>query len=221
MAGACSVARAIPTAPMHSTARRGERGPVIVHALDVTDLGGVDRLASALGGEAIDLLLNNAGVLGRLAAGVRQDRLRGVAGGAAGEPPRADEDDRGFIDHVARSERKLVVTVSSRMGSITEAPGGAYLYRSSKAAVNAVTRNLARDLERPGNRGGRPSGLGADRHGWQERGFEYDRERHRPARGDRRAWPRRFGPLSQLRRKRNSLVAGRAATSRIPAAAFK
>ena len=122
-------------------------GRLSVHALDVTDLGGVDRLASALGGEAIDLLLNNAGVsggwpqvFGKIDYVEWQEVLRANLLG----PTKMIE---AFIDHVARSERKLVVTVSSRMGSITEAPGGAYLYRSSKAAVNAVTRNLARDLD--------------------------------------------------------------------------
>ena len=42
------------------------------------------------------------------------------------------------------------MTLSSQMGSIAEAPGGYYLYRSSKAAVNAVTANLASDLKARG-----------------------------------------------------------------------
>jgi NAD(P)-dependent dehydrogenase (short-subunit alcohol dehydrogenase family) len=52
-----------------------------------------------------------------------------------------------FVDHVARSERKLIVTLTSGMGSIGDnTSGGAYAYRSSKAAVNMVMRSLAVDL---------------------------------------------------------------------------
>jgi NAD(P)-dependent dehydrogenase (short-subunit alcohol dehydrogenase family) len=52
-----------------------------------------------------------------------------------------------FVDNVARSERKLIVTITSGMGSIADnATGGAFAYRSSKAAVNMVMRSLAIDL---------------------------------------------------------------------------
>ena len=52
-----------------------------------------------------------------------------------------------FVDHVARSERKLIVTLTSGMASIADNPsGGSFAYRSSKAAVNMVMRSLAIDL---------------------------------------------------------------------------
>jgi NAD(P)-dependent dehydrogenase (short-subunit alcohol dehydrogenase family) len=52
-----------------------------------------------------------------------------------------------FADNVAKSERKLIVTLTSGMGSITDnTSGGAFAYRSSKAAVNMVMRSLAIDL---------------------------------------------------------------------------
>lgn len=52
-----------------------------------------------------------------------------------------------FVEHVARRERKLIVTLTSGMGSIADNRfGGSILYRSSKAAVNMVTRSLAMDL---------------------------------------------------------------------------
>src|SRR5262249_293282 len=40
------------------------KGSVIVHPLDVSDFGTIDALASRLKGTAIDVLLNNAGVIG-------------------------------------------------------------------------------------------------------------------------------------------------------------
>ncbi len=52
-----------------------------------------------------------------------------------------------FIDHIARSERRLVVTITSGMGSIGDnTSGGSIAYRSSKAAVNMVMRSAAVDL---------------------------------------------------------------------------
>jgi NAD(P)-dependent dehydrogenase (short-subunit alcohol dehydrogenase family) len=54
-----------------------------------------------------------------------------------------------FIDHIARSERKLVVTITSGMGSLADnTSGGAIAYRSSKAAVNMAMRSAALDLAR-------------------------------------------------------------------------
>ena len=56
-----------------------------------------------------------------------------------------------FADNIARSERKLVVTITSGMGSIAEnTSGGSIAYRSSKAAVNMVMRCPAVDLARRG-----------------------------------------------------------------------
>ena len=52
-----------------------------------------------------------------------------------------------FVEHVAGSERKLIVNISSRMGSIEEnTSGGNYIYRSSKAALNMVAKGLSLDL---------------------------------------------------------------------------
>ena len=51
-----------------------------------------------------------------------------------------------FVAHVARSERKQILIMSSLMGSITETSGGSYIYRTSKAAVNMVAKNLSVDL---------------------------------------------------------------------------
>jgi NAD(P)-dependent dehydrogenase (short-subunit alcohol dehydrogenase family) len=51
-----------------------------------------------------------------------------------------------FSDHIARSERKLVITITSGMGSLANKSGGSIAYRSSKAAVNMAMRSAAIDL---------------------------------------------------------------------------
>jgi NAD(P)-dependent dehydrogenase (short-subunit alcohol dehydrogenase family) len=116
-------------------------------ALDVTDEASIKAASLKLDGQAIDLLINNAGV-----GGVRGETLGNINYKAWAKilavntmgPLRVAE---AFVDHVARSERRLIVTLTSGMGSIGDnTPGGAFAYRSSKAGVNMVMRSLAIDL---------------------------------------------------------------------------
>jgi len=52
------------------------------------------------------------------------------------------------LPHLELSDQKKLVTISSQLGSIgRNTSGGLYIYRSSKAAANAVTRTLAMDLK--------------------------------------------------------------------------
>lgn len=122
-------------------------GDVRIHPLDVTDFAAVDALAHALDGTPIDLLINNAGIYGprvvpydfvdytTWATVLRTNVMAPLKISAS------------LSKHVARSQRKLIVALTSSMGSIGEnRSGGSYIYRSSKAALNAVMRSLAIDL---------------------------------------------------------------------------
>ncbi|RMD62229.1 MAG: SDR family oxidoreductase [Alphaproteobacteria bacterium] len=123
---------------------------ISVRRLDVTDGLKVASLARELADVAIDVLLNNAGVYGpRTGFGETDyDAWLPVFAVNTLAPMRMAER---FVEHVARSERRLIVNISSRMGSITEnTTGGAYIYRSSKAALNMVGKSLAIDLAERG-----------------------------------------------------------------------
>jgi NAD(P)-dependent dehydrogenase (short-subunit alcohol dehydrogenase family) len=116
-------------------------------ALDVTELASVKAAAAELDGQAIDLLLNNAGVMGargQTIGNIDYEAWAKVLEANTMGPMRVSE---AFVDHVARSDRKLVVTLTSGMGSLADnTSGGSIAYRSSKAAVNMVMRSLAVDL---------------------------------------------------------------------------
>jgi NAD(P)-dependent dehydrogenase (short-subunit alcohol dehydrogenase family) len=116
-------------------------------AMDVTDPAGIAAAAAELDGRAIDLLLNNAGVIGprgQTIGNIDYDAWKEVLYVNTLGPMRVSE---AFVEHVARSDRKLIVTLTSGMGSIADnTSGGSILYRSSKAAVNMVVRSLAIDL---------------------------------------------------------------------------
>jgi NAD(P)-dependent dehydrogenase (short-subunit alcohol dehydrogenase family) len=124
---------------------------VVVEPLDMGDLEAIARLAERLEGESIDLLLSNAAAgmnflgghnppLGTLDFRTWEHMFRINTLG----PIRLAEC---FAAHVERSTMRKIVFVSSRMGSIQfNRTGGAYGYRSSKAALNAAARSLSVDL---------------------------------------------------------------------------
>ena len=121
-------------------------GAVTRHKLDVTDGLQVASLAREMADTPLDILINNAGLGGsREAFGETDyDEWVDVLKVNSLAPMRMAER---FVEHVEKSERKLIVNVSSRMGSIggTER-GGSYVYRSSKAALNMITKGLSNEL---------------------------------------------------------------------------
>jgi len=115
-------------------------------ALDLADGSSILRAAERLAGRSFDVLLNNAGVygegqqFGRLSA---QEWERVMLVNAIA-PLKLTEV---FLPHLLAGQRKLAVFLTSRMGSIADnSSGGAYIYRSSKAALNAAVKSLSIDL---------------------------------------------------------------------------
>lgn len=119
-------------------------------ALDVTDSAGI-RAAAAEVDEPIDILINNAGVYGPRNPQLGEldyDAWMEVLNANTLGPLRVAE---AFLGHVARSQRKVIATITSKMGSIADnTSGGSYLYRSSKAALNAAHKSLALDTQHKG-----------------------------------------------------------------------
>ena len=137
--------------PDEAEALDAVKGSVEIHPLDVTDFARVEQLARKLSGVAIDLLINNAGIYGPRVVPynnvdyavwcevLRTNTMAPLKMSAA------------FLDHLARGQDKKIVTISSKMGSIADnTSGGVYIYRSSKAALNAVMKSLSMDLRDQG-----------------------------------------------------------------------
>lgn len=136
----------------------GAGGIVAIHALDIEDFASIDRLARELSGATIDVLLNNAGIMeprggrpiGKLDYPFWERELR-VNTFAPAKMAQS------FVEQVARSERRCIVTISTALASIDiNAPGKPLaagdltMYRTSKAAANMLMRNLAADLRERG-----------------------------------------------------------------------
>ena len=124
-------------------------GDIDVYALDVTDDKSVTTLADKLRGENIDILINNAGVIGQRDGFGRIDYdiwAETMDTNVFG-PMRVAE---AFRDNVMNSYKKQMIFITSRMGSITEAVPNAYVYRSSKAALNMAVKCLSAELGEQG-----------------------------------------------------------------------
>jgi len=122
-------------------------GRLRILAMDVTDPPSIQAAADDLDGQAIDLLLNNAGIIGPRGQTIGNIDYKAWAEVFAINtmgPMRVSE---ALVEHVAKSDLKLIVTLTSGMGSIADnISGGSIVYRSTKAAVNMVMRSLAIDL---------------------------------------------------------------------------
>ncbi len=119
-------------------------GVEVVTGVDVATDQGIAALRAAVGDRAVDLLVNNAGILiwdeplGKLDAdGIRrQFEVNALA------PLRVTEALRGALRRGSK-----VALITSRMGSIGDnSSGGGYGYRMSKAALNMAGKSLAVDL---------------------------------------------------------------------------
>lgn len=136
-------------APKEAKALAALQGSLTLEALEVTDDAAVDALAAKYRDRPIDLLLNNAGIYGNR-DGAKTisdfDSFRQVLAVNTVAPVKMA---LAFLPCLQKAKGKIA-TISSRMGSIAEGPGGAYVYRTSKAAVNAAMHNLAMDIKADG-----------------------------------------------------------------------
>lgn len=127
-------------------ALRNLPGKIELHALDVADFAAVERLGKTLRDETIDVLIANAGV-----SGPREMSPEHVEGEAWAEVFRVNTMAPLAVagamrGQLARGGERKAIAISSRLGSIAaNAEGGRYIYRSSKAALNAVWRSFALD----------------------------------------------------------------------------
>ncbi|MBL6918615.1 MAG: SDR family oxidoreductase [Gammaproteobacteria bacterium] len=115
--------------------------------LDVTDESNIQNVAGSLEGTSIDLLINNAGLFHSKHEDfsslnpdiwIEEFRVNSIAPFLV---------TRALKSNLANANSSVVGMISSKMGSMGDnQSGGSYSYRSSKAALNAVSVSLANDL---------------------------------------------------------------------------
>ena len=127
----------------------GQYNTIQVEALDIADFAQIDTLSRKLSSCCIDVMINNAGIYGDSQAGGfgqldYQTWTKTLVINTQAPIKMAEA----FLNQIKCSEKKLIVNISSLMGSIADNDsGGSILYRSSKAALNAAMKSLAIDLK--------------------------------------------------------------------------
>lgn len=115
--------------------------------LDIDDLKTIDSLGKEMGDKPIDVLINNAGRFtstGKFPDVDFDDMIAEFTTNTIGTMRVA----KALLSNVEKSERKVIVNMSTKMASIADnSSGGHYAYRVSKTALNMATRSMARDLE--------------------------------------------------------------------------
>lgn len=134
---------------IESLSRLTERYPdnLKIVMLDVTDESNIQTVAGSLEDTSIDLLINNAGLFHSKHEDfsslnpdtwIEEFRVNSIAPFLV---------TRALKSNLASASSSVVGMISSKMGSMGDnQSGGSYSYRSSKAALNAVSVSLANDL---------------------------------------------------------------------------
>lgn len=130
---------------------QASKGTLYVMPLDVTDAQSRQRFCGAVGNQTVDLLINNAGTYGPKGTplgDVDEAEWARVFATNTISPLKMTE---ALLPNLRAATAAKVVNISSKMGSMDDnGSGGLYMYRSSKAALNAVSKSMSIDLRNDG-----------------------------------------------------------------------
>lgn len=123
---------------------------ISVALLDLDDYATIDDLAASTFGQPIDVLINNAGTMGAVpfAANLHRQHFGSVDYDLWAAVFRTNtlgsvKVTEAFLEHVARSSQRKVVSLSSTTGSISESRREALAYTTSKTALNKAMSLIA------------------------------------------------------------------------------
>ncbi len=122
-------------------------GKLSAHAMDVGDAASITAGAAAVGDAPVDVLINNAGILGGAVQKLDEidfdawiDAFKVMTIG----PFRVVQ---AFLKNLRAASNAKVMTVTSQLAASTWPFGGTYAYSSAKAGVNKVMQTMALDLK--------------------------------------------------------------------------
>ena len=123
-----------------------------IERLDVTEDEQIAALVDKLKGQPIDVLLNNAAILGepnqQNFGNYNFETFHKILDVNVAGPLKVAQ---AFIDNVEQSEQKKIVAITSGQGSITTSRGSSIVfYNLSKSALNMAMHSLAMDLRQRG-----------------------------------------------------------------------
>ena len=114
--------------------------------LNVADPLSVFQLCNVLGDVPIDVLVNNAGIIGPQSQSTLDMDYEGWTETFVVNTMGPLRVTQALLPNLRRSENARVVILSSQMGSLASTASDRLAYRTSKAAVNKVAQALAADF---------------------------------------------------------------------------
>ncbi len=121
-------------------------GRLRIHACDVQDDASVKAFAASVAEGPVDLLINNAGVMGEMQSLEALDLsdVQNTFDVNALGPIRVT---RALLPLLQKAKGAKVAHITSKMGAVSDnTSGGAYGYRMSKAALNMASKSMAVDF---------------------------------------------------------------------------
>jgi len=130
---------------------------ITIETLDVRDHEAIDALGEKYSGIALDILLNNAGIIGPIPiadniqrqhfGSIDYDVWRNVIETNTIAPVKMAET---FVDNLAAGGQKKLINISSQVASIAEMTIPGIAYASSKTALNRAMTIIAEQLKECG-----------------------------------------------------------------------
>lgn len=123
----------------------GDHDNVVVELLDLVDHAGIDALAAKYKGQPIDVLVNNAGLMrgpdrGQMVGTIDYEEFDRFYRINAMGPLKVSE---AFYPNVKASELKVMAALTTGTGKRGIPVPGFSLYKTSKAALDAIQREIA------------------------------------------------------------------------------
>lgn len=130
---------------------QAEQANLQLLTLDVSSDESIAAFPAQLGDTAVDIFINNAGVYGprdSVFGNVDEQNWLPVLRINSIAPMLLTQS---IIKNLRKGQDKKLLYVTSKMGSIDDNKGGgSYIYRSSKAALNAIVKSISVDLSTEG-----------------------------------------------------------------------
>jgi NAD(P)-dependent dehydrogenase (short-subunit alcohol dehydrogenase family) len=134
-----------PAAAKELNAFAAEHPNVVVEKLDLLDHAGIDALARKYAGQPLDVLVNNAGLMrgpdkGQMVGSIDYAEFDRFYRTNATGPLKVAE---AFYPHVKAGNRKVMVALTTGKGARGIPVPGFTLYKTSKAALDAIQQEMA------------------------------------------------------------------------------
>ena len=137
-----------PAAAAHLQALAGAHPALVtLLALDVADPASIAAVATTIGARKIDVLINNAGIIGPARQSTLDMDFDGFALTLMVNTLAPLRIAQAFLPNLREGAGGKIATITSGMGSMSYAKSDRIAYRAAKAAVNKVMQGLASDAK--------------------------------------------------------------------------